>query len=255
VIKRDIAVAAAVLIATSSWPSEAQSAFPDTEGISPVVRSAYESFRDAMYNDEPLEVLEKFYEQAIRALEGADLQAGTRELWRGRFEFVLARGYDSHSERMGARAHYERSLAFAEAALEQGASSDAWRLRSESLGHLCLMKGLGFLLSNGRKAIGFAKKALQLDPKNAGARIIVAASKIYPPPVFGGDPAEGIQLMKQVFVAGTAERDELFNICSGIGLAYEKLKNRQAAREWLLRALQLYPGNLFVRGEYSRACR
>jgi len=43
-----------------------------------------------------------------------------------------------------------------------------------------------------------------------------------------------------------------FNIYSGIGLAYGRLKNREEARRWLEKALELYPGNLFVRGEYRK---
>ncbi len=109
-----------------------------------------------------------------------------------------------------------------------------------------------FFIANGRKVVRYAAQALELDPSNAAAQIIVAASKVYPPPVFGGDPVVGIQLMQKALAMGTAEQDDLFNIYSGIGLAYGKLKNREEARCWLEKALELYPGNLFVRGEYEK---
>ena len=80
----------------------------------------------------------------------------------------------------------------------------------------------------------------------------MAAGKVYPPPVFGGNPRLGIELMHKALAMGNAERDDLFNIYSGIGLAYDKLKDSQEARRWLREALDLYPGNLFVRGEHER---
>jgi len=73
--------------------------------------------------------------------------------------------------------------------------------------------------------------------------------------VFGGDPEEGIQIMQKALAAGTAERDDLFNIYLGLGLAYGKLKKHQAEQEWLLQALQLYSRNIFAQREYERACR
>ena len=149
-----------------------------------------------------------------------------------------------------AASHYEKGLAYIERVPECDVFSEGWRMRSEHIGQLCLVKGLGFLLANGRKVVGCAAQALELDPANAAAQIIVAASKVYPPALFGGNPAIGIELMQKALAMGTAERDDLFNIYSGIGLAYGKLKNSEEARCWLEKALELYPGNLFVRGEY-----
>ena len=205
-----------------------------------------------MYNDEPLENLEGLYGQAVRALDRAALPPHDAALWRSRIEYMLARGYHARADRAGAEARYREGLAWAEAVVEQCPCSEGWRMMSEHIGQLCLVKGLGFLLANGRKVVAYAEKALELDPDNVGAQVIVAASKVYPPRAFGGNPAIGIELMQRALSMGTAERDDLFNIYSGIGLAHGKLKNIEEARRWLREALELYPGNLFIQGEYAR---
>jgi Flp pilus assembly protein TadD len=58
--------------------------------------------------------------------------------------------------------------------------------------------------------------------------------------------------MKAALSVGTAERDDLFNMYSGIGLAYGKLKNVGEARRWLAMALELYPGNAYVKSEHAK---
>ena len=216
------------------------------------LNSAYELLRDGAYNNEPLGRLETDYEGARRALVEAALPPEPEALWRSRIEYILGRGYKSQSAVAKALPHFEQGLGFAEAALRLGSSSEGWRMRSENFTQLCLLKGAGYLLANGKKMITFAEKAVQLDSGNAAALIILANSKIFPPPLFGGDPAAGVRLMQLALAQGNAGRDDLFNIYSGIGLAYEKLKDRGAAREWDLKALALYPANLFALQQYSR---
>jgi tetratricopeptide (TPR) repeat protein len=58
--------------------------------------------------------------------------------------------------------------------------------------------------------------------------------------------------MREALAMGTAERDDLFNIYSGIGLAYGKLRDLEEARRWLGKALELYPGNVYARAEYGK---
>jgi tetratricopeptide (TPR) repeat protein len=249
-------VAAAVFLAALAAllaPSHSVSQGAGTEEIhAETVRYTYESLRDATYNSEPLKTLELLYEQALDSLNRAELPPRTKALLGSRIEFLLARGYQAAGKKPQAASHYEEGLAYIERVPECEVFSEGWQMRSEHIGQLCLVKGLGFLLANGRKVVGCAAQALELDPANAAAQIIVAASKVYPPALFGGNPAIGIELMQKALAMGTAERDDLFNIYSGIGLAYGKLKNIEEARCWLEKALELYPGNLFVRGEYKK---
>ncbi len=216
------------------------------------VRRDCEMLRNAMYNSEPVRVLELLYEQALQCLNQTELPACTRAFWGSRIEYLLARGYQAAGEKHRAVSHYEKGLAWIERVPENEASSESWQMRSEHLSQLCLLKGIAFLLANSRKITRYAAQALRLDPSNAAAQIIIASSKVYPPAAFGGNPAVGIELLQKSLALGTAEQDDLFNIYSGLGVAYGKLKNCEEARRWLERALKLYPGNSFVRREYEK---
>jgi tetratricopeptide (TPR) repeat protein len=207
---------------------------------------AYERLRDATYDDEPLPRIETLYSGALAALLAARLAQPEDGLWRSRIEYLMGRAYQNREQKQAAAEHYERGLAQAEAVLAEAEVSDGWRMRSENLSQLCLVKELGFLLANGTKVGQYAEKALELDPRNAAAQIILASGKIYPPPLFGGNPRRGIHMMQQALVLGAAQKDDLFNIYSGIGLAHSKLREREEARKWFARALEVFPNNRYV---------
>lgn len=227
------------------------SAVAPAEGAPPA-RRGYEALRDAMYNSETLPRLEALYRDALAALDASDLPEADLALWRGRIEYMIARGYQARDEKARAVLHYEAGLAALEALAPERATSESWRMTSECISQLCLLKPVGFVVVNGPKVSTYAERALAMDPKNAAAQVIIAASKIYPPAMLGGNPKRGIELMHAALSMGTAERDDLFNIYSGIGLAYGKLKNAGEARRWLAMALELYPGNVYARTEYEK---
>jgi tetratricopeptide (TPR) repeat protein len=224
-------------------------------GLADPVQSGYEALRDAVYNSEDIPRLEILYAQALAAVEGADPAPPDRGLWASRLEYLLARGYQAVGEKKQAAVHYEQGLVPLEELRVKGDSSEAWRMTSECISQLCLLKGLAFVMTNGPKVVSYARKALELDSRNAAAAIIVAASKVYPPALFGGDPKTGIALMQKALAMGTAERDDLFNIYSGIGIAFGKLGNSAEARAWLGQALELYPGHRFAREEYEKSAK
>lgn len=216
------------------------------------VRSSYEALRDAMYNHETLSRLEALYREALAALGAPGLPEADAALWRSRVEYMIARGYQAWDDKGRAISHYEEGLAALEALAPERVTSESWRMTSECISQLCLLKPVGFVVANGPKVSTYAERALAMDPKNAAAQVIIAASKIYPPALLGGNPKRGIDLMQAALSMGTAERDDLFNIYSGIGLAYGKLKNAGEARRWLAMALELYPGNVYARTEYEK---
>jgi tetratricopeptide (TPR) repeat protein len=241
-------------ICLAADPAEEEGAEADMPAELPAesVRAAYESLRDALYNSEPVPRLEELHARAMEAIAAAPADFPQRKLWESRMENLLGRGYQAAGEKKKAAPHFERGLALSEEAQEEAPCSEGWRWMSENIGQLCLVKDLGFLIANGLKTVRYAEKALALDPRNAAAQIIVASSKVYPPPIFGGDPRLGVELMQRALDMGATERDDLFNIYSGIGLAYGKLKNPEDARQWLLKALELYPANRYIQGEEAK---
>lgn len=211
---------------------------------------AYERLRDGMYNDQPLAVVQLLYSDALQQVDAASLPYGRDNLWHSRIEYMIARAYQRWGHADMAIYHYECGMVFAEQAIASGLGAEGCRMKSEHLGQLCVLKNLGFLLANAHKVREHARRALDLDPDNVSCQIILAAEKIYSPRMFGGDALEGIELMQQALRMGTSDKDDLFNIYSGIGLAYSKLHDYEAASIWFGKALQIYPNNCYAKEQY-----
>ncbi len=219
-------------------------------------RAAYESLRDAAYDQsEPIERTRERYRVAagLAAADSPDERLRRSRL--SRVEYMAGRAEQAAGNLDAATGHYESSLGWAQASLELGPDSDGYRMMAEAVSQMCLTRGAAYLLAHGRSVLRCASEAIALDERNGGARIIVAASKIYPPAVFGGDPRRGIDLLKVSLAMPDIEKDDLFNIYCGMGVAYAKLRQPEKAARWFEQARGLYPGNRFVAGEYERLRR
>jgi tetratricopeptide (TPR) repeat protein len=208
--------------------------------------------RDAVYNQslDPIRVSSLIL-SSRRTIEGIDNRR-QRLYWLARLE-ALAGYMELHTtENMeAAERRYENSRTLALQALELGEFSEGHRLLSEAISNLCLIKGTGYALTNGLAVVRHARKALELDPHNSKAVIILAEAKIYPPKIFGGDPREGVELMKEALKVPELDKEDRFNIYSGIGVAYGKLEDYANARLYLRRALTLFPRNIYVNRELA----
>lgn len=227
--------------------------FPCTAGELPEYREWHNTLRDAVYNnDTSIETIEVYYLQARELIESSDLSPQMEHYWMSRTAYLMGRAEKDVEHEDDAFSYYETALEAAESALEYGDFSEGYRMKSEIISQMCLVKHVGFVIANGPKVGMFAKEALELDPRNGKAIIIEASAKVYPPPIYGGNPKKGIELMKKAATMPDIEKDDRFNIYSGIGVCYSKMgQNRQAAR-WFERALELYPMNRYVNEEYEK---
>jgi tetratricopeptide (TPR) repeat protein len=213
---------------------------------------AYEELRDAMYDYRPLPQVEAVFQSAVSMVEEENLGERQRLYWLSRLEYVMGRAYQSREDKKRAAPHFEAGLDYAQRAVELEEFSDGWRMMAENIGQLLLVRGTSFLLSNWTKGPQYAQRALKTDPENVPARIYLAAAKVYPPAIAGGDPAKGIEMLTQTLALQSGEKDDLFNIYSGLGICYGKLRRKAEASEWLLKALELYPNNAFARKELTK---
>lgn len=219
-------------------------------------RLRYESLRDRMYNGDEPAFLVPTYEAGLREAAAAarrgDLAAYEEAYWTALLEYMMARAWHAAGNNDRAGEHYDRALAAVEQSLGLRRSSEGLRLQSETISQLCLVRGLGYTILNGPRVAPLANEALELNPDNGKAIVILASARVYPPAIFGGNPREGIRLMEEALTKPDIETDDRFNIYSGIGIAYDKLGDRARALRYLERARAIYPGNGFVRTELER---
>jgi tetratricopeptide (TPR) repeat protein len=214
---------------------------------------AFAQARDAVYNQNrsPREI-ETLLEASRRTIR--ELPDPQRRLyWMARVESLA--GYMEMTvtcDMQAAEGRFQESLRLSRQALDLGEFSEGYRLLSSDISYLCAIKGAGYAMTNGREIERQARKAIGLDPQNGKAVIVLATTQIYLPPLFGGDPQKGIELMLQALRLPKLDKDDLFDIYSRIGIAFGKLRNFKKAREYLGRSLQLFPSNILVNEELKK---
>ncbi len=215
-------------------------------------RRAFAELRDAVYDNRPLKQIEAWYPEAVSVVRAGELEERDRLYWLSRLEYMLGRAYQGRGAKKQAAEHYQAGLDYARQALGLGEFSEGWRMMAENQGQLCLVKEMGYLLANGPRGPQYAQKALKLDPLNVAAQIYLASAKVYPPPIAGGNPARGVELFRRALALEPTEKDDLFNIYSGIGIGLGKLSRNAEAADWLRKALELYPNNAYALQELAR---
>jgi tetratricopeptide (TPR) repeat protein len=213
----------------------------------------YALLRDSIYDQShSIEHVRTLYEEVLGAVSEAQLPEKKRYYWFARVEYLMGRAEQNEERNKRAAEHYQKSVQHIESSLEYGEYSEGYRMLSDSVGQLCMVEGIGYMLSNGLNVKRYARKALELNPRNGKAHIIIGSSYIYPPPLYGGNPSKGIEVMHYASTMPDIEKDDLFNIYSGIGIGYGKLDDRPKSAYWLEKALELYPNNMYVSEEYDK---
>jgi tetratricopeptide (TPR) repeat protein len=144
--------------------------------------------------------------------------------------------------------HYERALESINDYLDEQPDSEGYRQYSEVQGQLLLLKPVTYILAHGRSVKKTLKKSLELNPENVKSLIADGASDIYTPPRYGGDQEYGISLLKEALKMEEADREDVFNIYTGIAYGLIILERYREALDWLARAEGIYPGNIYLSG-------
>lgn len=232
------------------------------------------AFRDAMYRQvKSDEELNGQYTTVVSRLEESDLSKQQRLFFLAEAEYFMGRSYQSfddpqtvaahfrdtlngeflslknyYNRREKALRHYSAGLEILKEYLRSFPTSQGYRLCAELLGQMVLLEDVGFLLQNGPKIGKYIDEALHRNPVNTKARILEAGESIYTPRVFGGRPQKGIEMLSDIACSLSTDREDRFNIYSGIGYGYAVLNDREAALHWFDKALDVYPGNVFAGG-------
>jgi len=202
----------------------------------------YLPLRDAIYEqeltaDEIFPLYKNTSEKAKTSLSGASLY-----VLLSRCEYMMGRAYQYEEKKDQAADRFTEGVKWAEKAIEIKASAEAWQMLAENTSQLCAVKPASYAIANGLNVEKYSKKALDIDKKNAAARIMIAARWVYAPwPLY--DYNKGIEMMSVIPQECNYEKDDLFNVYIAIGHAYVQQKKYSQARPWLLKCLDIYPTN------------
>lgn len=208
----------------------------------------YLVLRDSVYNNASnvtnlLEMYQKAIESAYENFTEDELYIAL-----SRCEFILGRAFLFEHDNENAAIHFSSGAEYAAQALEINDSGMGTLMYAENVSQNCLLQPMSYVLKNGPKVKGWAKKVLQNEPKSGAAMFLMNAQLIYAPAPFS-NYKKGIKELEKIFEQENIwlEKDDLFNILSAIGLGYLELNNKTQALTCFNYALEIYPGNINIR--------
>ncbi len=211
---------------------------------------SYRNLRDAVYQNLPILAIRDSYNRADSLRKLVIEDTSDNAYWSARIEYLAGRAEAELRNWKEADSHLSIGLKAITYYLERRSCDEGFRVKSAITGQLCLIKirqmEFWWVLRHGLEVSYFANVALKLQPNNGKARILIGSTLVYPPLIYGGNPKRGIEVMNDALLMPDIEKDDLFNIFSGIGIAYGRLDKRDEALAYLNRALQLYPGNRYA---------
>lgn len=158
-------------------------------------------------------------------------------------EYFLGRAYRNAGNADEAEACFQRGLDFADSAIKEEPSADAYRWLAENISQLCTLKPTAWVIANGTKVEANAKRGLRYDKRNAACRYLISARWVYAPAPFN-NTNRGIREMKEILSGDyDLQKDDYFNVYYAIAYAYNRIKQPDKIDEWLDKALAVYPAN------------
>jgi tetratricopeptide (TPR) repeat protein len=212
-----------------------------------VLWDEYIVLRDSMYNNTySADELVPLYDTAVASAK-ENFSEDTLLVALSRCEYIMGRAYSYEENKDAAGARYDAGDKYAEQALDIRESATAHLMRGENISQNCSVKSVSYALSHGTKISGLAKKVLKLDKKYGAAMYLQTAQHIYAPSPFHNHK-KGIREMQEILNDSSVrlEKDDIFNLTSAIGYGYLQRDEKDEAKKWFLKALEVYPGNKYV---------
>ncbi|MCR5699490.1 MAG: hypothetical protein K6G52_07600 [Treponemataceae bacterium] len=198
--------------------------------------SEYEKMKAVVYND--------LVAKEAEVLAAYDAAAGyvTNDVESAQIDFLAGLFYMNSGNKEKAGEYYTNSLAKSKGSYDKNPTAEAYCVYAEALSQNCTVQSTGYMVSNGTKVPNFAKKALALDPKCAGASYSLACYSIYAPAPFC-NLKKGLKILDETIKTSKLDTDDLFNYYSTYAYVALKQKNTSLADEWLAKAAEIYPNN------------
>jgi len=202
--------------------------------------------RDAIYEqqlsaDEVVPLYRSVSDMARRSLSGS-----AQYIMLSRCEYMMGRAYQYEERKNEAASHYTEGISWAEKALAERASAQAYQMLAENISQSCAVRSVAYAMANGLKVERYSKNALDIDSRNGAARIMIASRWVYAPTPFH-NYKRGIEMMQVIPNECNMDRDDMFNVYLAVGYAYMQQRNSSQARAWITRALEVYPTNKYAK--------
>lgn len=145
---------------------------------------------------------------------------------------------------------YKQALQYIDSEKKKANSAELTALKAEVMSHYSLIERFKLIVELGLAVEPTAQEALNLDPNNIRAQMVIASARAYSPKIYGGDPEEGILLFTQMISSKKSRNrltdEQLFNVYAGIAFSWLRKRDPDQARPWLKKAGRIYPDSLLL---------
>ncbi len=224
------------------------------------LRTLYARSQEQLYNSQ----LGREYDEALKLLWQAydlltqlDLIEDERLYWLTQLEFDLGSWYQGAvygegPEAQRALPYYEKAHQLAQGLVQRAPEfSEGHRLLGESLMRVISLRGWFHALTHAGTAKEALKRALVLDPQNAAAHLALGVYYLYAPGLLGGNLEKAVGYFRQA-EDFAREQTTRFLAHRWRGVAYAKRGEREKARAFFHRALEIYPKSGWDRHQLNK---
>ena len=190
-------------------------------------------------------VLRELLDGSLEAFAGVS-DPCQRDYWKARASYLYGfveqgEGRDKEAER-----RFSEGFQFAESSLSCGEFSDGYRLLADIQAQLLMFNGMLYKMQYGPVVREYAEKALELDPGNIKAKLNLALFYKNAPAIAGGSEKTAREILHQIEGTSGLEPLDRFSVNVWLGISYAESKNPSAAREYIDRAQEIFPGNTWL---------
>jgi tetratricopeptide (TPR) repeat protein len=201
--------------------------------------------RDAIYEQKlTAKEVEPIYNEVCARARNS-LSGSSQYIMLSRCEYMMGRAYAYEEKKEDAVKHYNEGINYAQGAMKLQESAEAWVMLAENISQNCTVRPVSYAMANGLKVEKYAKNALDINGRNAAARLLIAVRWVYAPTPFH-NYNRGIQMLTEIQNNSDMEKDDRFNAFLATGYGYIQQKNNIQAHLWLSRAAEIYPTNKFL---------
>lgn len=147
--------------------------------------------------------------------------------------------------------YFEKSLEWANKAIEIEPTAQGYLAYAETLAQICPLKPTSYLLANALKVPSIAKKAIKLDNRLGAARYLVCCVIVYAPRPLK-NLNKGEKRFKEILKNDRLDEEDLFNVYKSLGYIYYQQKDYLEADKWFDKAAKIYPHNKFLLSMQNR---
>ena len=130
-----------------------------------------------------------------------------------------------------AEEYFSQAVRLADALEERQDFERSYTLEADARAQIMRLKGVAYIIRNQGKVRNLAEKALEINPENPAARLLLAQGAINAPRIFGGAPERAVEVLSAaLFHTAMSPRERFWSLLT-LGSAYVKLKDNTRAEE------------------------